>query len=1108
MKRRLFLLISLAAAFASLPQAALAGTGHEFEKSFGPDGTSFSHFDSAGAVAVDEASYEVYVAQRTVPGAVSKFDGSGAPVDFTAGPGAGTNDISGFGFDISELGTSQIAVDPSTHDFYVADIGNAVIEAFHADGAEAKFTAGPGEDTNAIPALTTACGVAVDSNGDIYMGDLGFGVRVFSSAGEEITSFSVEEPCNVAVDSQGTVYVARYAKGAGTVEKFTPSEFPVSEATVYASGGVLDQGPAFAIALDPASDELYVVKHSAGKTNVLQYDQGGEITAEFGETGAGALTDSEGIAVDGSTGKVYASDTHGEEQVEIFAVPPALAPSVGESTASEITTTSANLHAEVNPSFFPTHFRFEYLSEAEYEANGESFLGAKATPETKLGSGGETLDAAAHVSGLEPDTAYRFRVLAANENGESTSAEPASRFVTYPAYPPGLPDGRAYEMVSPPRKLGEVFAPFQIGFSCEGCVPGESVSMMAMQSAADGDAVVYEGQPFGAGLSPKTNEYLSQRLAGGWGTQALSSAAASGYYLDFSADLERGILLQDRPALSPEAPTRGGLAFQNLYLRGPGGDLQPLVTSEPPQRGPEDFRVIYEGANAGDAEAAAFSHVIFEANDALTGEVGGIAPAAPEIGPEIFCDQGRNCNLYEWVGGEPRLVNVLPGNTEAATGAVLGSGYRLSPPSSAANEARAAEHAISDDGSKIFWSEEESGQTYVRIDGEETREIQDHAGAFLTASADGAKVLLSDGCLYSVEEEACEANLAQGEAAKFKGILGAAEDLSRVYFVDTAVLSGENDEGKVPTAGGFNLYGWEEGTTTFIGTLLGTDNEFTGESYGDWHAAASNRTARVSADGRFVAFISRAALTGYDNTRVGGGNCIGLTPACSEVFAYDAVSEELHCPSCNPSGQRPLGGSRLSLIRTDPANTPFRQMGNLSANGGGRLFFESEDALSPQDTNGGVEDVYQWEPQGIGDCQRQGGCVRLISSGHSPSPSLFIDSGASGDDAFFITREQLLGQDRDEQLDVYDARVGGGIAAEGETQNPECQGEACQPAARVPNDPTPASSSFSGAGNVKEGVARKRRCPKGKRKVRRNGRSRCAKASRGRAANGKRGGVK
>ncbi len=93
------------------------------------------------------------------------------------------------------------------------------------------------------------------------------------------------------------------------------------------------------------------------------------------------------------------------------------------------------------------------------------------------------------------------------------------------------------------------------------------------------------------------------------------------------------MLFQVAPALSPEAPTRGGQSFQNLYLR-EGDEVQPLVIEEPPNRNPRDpgeFKIRFATANAGSPLEPSFGHLLFEANDALTEEVPGIAPEAPEV---------------------------------------------------------------------------------------------------------------------------------------------------------------------------------------------------------------------------------------------------------------------------------------------------------------------------------------------------------------------------------------------------------------------------------------------------------------------------------------------
>jgi hypothetical protein len=711
------------------------------------------------------------------------------------------------------------------------------------------------------------------------------------------------------------------------------------------------------------------------------------------------------------------------------------------------------------------------------------------------------------ISGLAPQTAYRFRVVA--ENGAAVTEGQAKRLLTaaLPEAPEtcpnaatrqgfaaALPDCRAYEMVSPTHKAGEVIPPepsTQLGGSCSSleCLPGINNQPLPMQSSPSGEGVLYSGQPFASGLAALPNDYLSGRGAGGWSWESQSPPTMTGTWEAFSTDLSRGIAHQVEPTLAPAAPSRGGKGFANLYLRASGGTFEPLLSEEPPHRDPgfvnasaNAFQIRYAGANAGTGAVGAFTHVLVEANDVLTAAVPLIAPEAPEpgeVGEECTLSP---CDLYEWSGGGLALVNVLPGNAAAAGESAIGAGRLLG--GVALYEAPDVDNAISADGSKVFWSSEETGHVYARIDANRTLEIPGPASCkgevaksqracFLTASADGASVLLANGEIYALNGAGsayeASADLTAGEGG-FEGILGAAADLSRVYFLDSAALTGgeANAIGEEAEEGALNLYAWRTGgATRFIGRLVAEDNSFgTNGRYGAWHASPADRTAQVSPDGRYLAFMSKAPLSGYDNARSGGGTCKQLEVACFEVFEYAADTATLSCASCNPSGQRPVGQSNLSLLRPGFGSPQYRQPANLSPQGGGRLFFESQDALVPQDTNGAIQDVYEWEPQGVGGCAKAGGCVALISSGHSENDSMFMDASENGNDAFFITRQQLLAGDGDHQLDLFDARVNGGFP-EAAAEAP-CAGEACRgPLAEAPASPSAASQSFTGPGNPK-----------------------------------------
>jgi hypothetical protein len=758
---------------------------------------------------------------------------------------------------------------------------------------------------------------------------------------------------------------------------------------------------------------------------------------------------------------------------------------------------------------------------------GELELSAAATASTKEAALTATgpQPVSVRIGGLSPLTAYHFRFVARNAVVAQGSDQV---FATFAVPTATLPDGRAYEMVSPDRKSGEVIPPEPegvLGGSCELCMPGISQRTMPMQAAPGGSEMLYAGQPFSEGLASGVNDYVAGRGDLNWGWQSLSRPTMTpGLWEGFSEDLTRGVFSQVEPPLSPAAPTRGGKGFQDLYMWDVGSAaLQPLITTEPPNRGPgpgpSAFKVRFAAANSGSSATGAFTHVALEANDALTSEVPGIAPAAPEIGAAAD-------DLYEWSGGRLRLLNVAPGNTVSLGGSVIGSGRLLEIGNG--TEAPNSGTAMSADGQVIFFGSEETGHVYARIGGGKTFVVQGPAtckasepslarACFLTASADGSTVLLSNGTVDG-RNDAAEAyepvlDLTEGQGG-FQGILGAAENLSRVYFVDTAVLpaaAGQTDSvGETPQAGHFNLYYRAGGVVRFIGALLEADNGANGVIYGTWHASPSDRLAQVTPDGRYLAFMSQASLTGYDNSAAGGGRCPrGTIASCFEVFEYAAETGTLSCASCNPSGRRPVGSSNLTLLRprisSAPGTPPFRQPGNLSRAGEGRLFFESRDVLSSEDVNGGIQDVYEWEPDGVGSCAMAGGCVDLISSGHSGNDSMFVDSSASGDDAFFITRQKLLPRDEDDQLDLYDARVGGGFEEEAAAAG--CTGESCRPPISTPpSQAGSGSASWSGPGNPAPAKQQPKQQQKKKQKHKKRSKHKKKKHGRRAARHGREGG--
>jgi hypothetical protein len=354
---------------------------------------------------------------------------------------------------------------------------------------------------------------------------------------------------------------------------------------------------------------------------------------------------------------------------------------------------------------------------------------------------------------------------------------------------------------------------------------------------------------------------------------------------------------------------------------------------------------------------------------------------------------------------------------------------------------------------------------------------------FWGADKDGNAVVYTVGeKLYEFDVAAGEAHLIAEGAA---GVMGISEDGHRIYFVSDEAL----DEGAA--AGQPNLYVDEDGAVSFIATLASADLN-TNLPFLTVSKDPSKLTARVSPDGRHLVFTSSASLTGYDNLDAVTGE------PNAEVYLFDAVAAKLACISCNPSGARPNGrrfpGANKAVMRV-AAKPPVWENQVYSphalADDGARVFFDSYEALLPADTNGKA-DVYQWERAEAGDCEvggatyveSSGGCLSLISTGQSPSDSEFIDASGDGRDVFFRTASSLLPQDPG-LLDIYDARVEGGFPPE-PSPPAACEGEACQGLPSSPDDISPASAAFQGAGNVAGEATKTSACKKGK--VRRKGR--------------------
>jgi hypothetical protein len=657
--------------------------------------------------------------------------------------------------------------------------------------------------------------------------------------------------------------------------------------------------------------------------------------------------------------------------------PPA---SIETESAANVTSTTADLTASLDPEGQETRYRIEYGTTTSYGSQAPS-------AEAQLPAAESAQSISVHVANLLPSTTYYFRVVATNSLG--TVAGASASFTTYP---PGesfsLPDNRAYELVSPPDKNG-------------GDVGGESTFNLLPtglgQSSASGSTITYASfTSFGdAQGSELSTQYLATRGPTGWTTQAISPPTQEVEKLElrlapfhlFNPEMTAWIFSWEHPPLSAGALPE----IENLYKGELGSDTYQLIDDDTPAN--HGYEVKLAGASSD------LSHVVFEANEALT-------PGAP-LGA---------WSVYEWTAGALRLVSVLPEPGEVAAENAHGVSRETSLP-----------NAVSPDGSRIFWTDS-SEQLYVREGGttvqlnasQRTPSLGDGGALFRAATPDGMKVFFTDetpltnapddhGGLYEYNFADRQLTAIAPDAAGSPGVAGVAavsEDGTSVYFVASADLAGN------AVAGADNLYLARAGQVTFIAALGSGDS-------GDWAESSEALTAGVTPDGADLVFMSELPLTGYDNADL-------ITGARdTEVFLYNADAETLTCASCNPSGERPVGPASLP----HPEHADY--LSRYVSENGRQVFFDSKDALLPAASDG-EQNVYEYEE----------GAIHLISSGASDANSDLADVSANGDNVFFTTRARLVPADQDENSDMYDARVDGGFP-EAASPAP-CSGEGCR----------------------------------------------------------------
>ncbi len=1013
------------------------------------------------SVAVDPATAHVYVAEYASQTPIAEYDPSGNLVD-TFGNGIsvglavrgssgevyvdalyeGVVDVFGPDVvipDVTATAATELKQFTATLNGEVGPAGGGNVKGcqfeyvtrahFEAEGFETA------EEAPCSPATPYASVTNVSASLSALSPETTYHFRVAASNSNGVVSYSSDQTLTtpaLAVTGQATHVTGKSATLNGTVDPdgatITDCHFEYGPTTRY--------GQSQSCASTPSGSSPVAV--SADITGLAE-----NTTYHFR------------LVADYSDGSNAGSDAGSDETFTTLT-----SPLIDAAYTTNLTESSVDLNAEINPKGFDTTYHFEWGTSTSY---GNSVP----VPDADIGSGASDVPVSQHLEGLSANTVYHWRVVATNSIGATEGQDhtfvyqtttpagvgcPNEQLRTENALSLSLPDCRAYEQVSPVDKNNSDVANAFAGSDNQ-------------QASVDGDRFFYDsvGAFPGAPSSVIASlQYLASRGASGWSTRAVGLPLTAShvppgggvdYSLPLSPDLSTGVLRQAEPALAAGAP---GPGIWNLYVgQLAAGSYQLVTNTTPPNQIGIGFDALFQGASTD------FSHVIFGANDALT-------PEAPY--PAY--------NLYEWVEGHLRLVGLIPTSGTSCTGAecIPADGSQAGGRAVTGAGTPVFAHAISADGSRIVFSADEGFEhIYDRLNGTTTVDVSasqrtPSAGSasahYQDASVDGSHVLFtSEGALtndavpgsgenlydYDVETGRLS-DLTAANEVEFQGLAGISEDVSHVYFVADGVLAANsNSHSDTAIAGKPNLYLWHGGQTTFIATLGGED-------FHDW-AEPEEPATRVTPDGAQFAFDSVASLTGYDNTDANTGN------PDTEVFLYDAAANRLICASCDPSGARPIGPSELHW-----AESVVYVPRNLSADGS-RLFFTSRDALLPGATNG-LWNVYEWEADGSGGCQSSAdnsGCLYLISDGSGASNSYFADASESGNDVFFETGASLVGQDEDSFADLYDARVDGGFASQDKpVVPPACTSvEGClSPLSEPPAQLGVASAELHGSGNL------------------------------------------
>src|SRR4249919_350037 len=431
----------------------------------GQSGAGAGEFFSGPASVAVGPSGDLWVGDN---GRVLEFDAEGSLISEAPVPGGGGV-------------VKSLGIDPVSGDFYLKSASLPGIRRYAPSGSPVNTLT----LVDTLDAAGAPEALALDSAGNLYVGECNrtsfscpspYRFKVFNPVGEQTSQFGTGQVIGTpGVSGGGNPLAVGNPAGALYSVSSRSNELSAVQRFTLPEPGPLPDNPRAEDVL-PTTATLAVTLNPEGHATEYHFEYG--TTTVYGsetpsETLPGAEYDSEevGAAIDhllpeteyhfrlvasnhcNSAEPAEECTTHSEDAT--FTTPPAV--KVDAQWTDDVAAASATFKAELDPLGVPAEWWLEYGTTEGY---------GSATAPQSLGAGFGAVAVARQITGLDPDTLYHYRFAARDErdgveyliHGPDQTVLTAIGLLGFE-----LPDGRAWEQVTPLRKGGGRIVPPWLG---------------------------------------------------------------------------------------------------------------------------------------------------------------------------------------------------------------------------------------------------------------------------------------------------------------------------------------------------------------------------------------------------------------------------------------------------------------------------------------------------------------------------------------------------------------------------------------------------------------------------------------------------------------------